>query len=152
MPKLTYKALGPDDPVFTRVGSYSFEHGKGVSVDQATYDRLKDNPWFGGGSATDRRDAAAGLGATMAPGPDSGIDSSIMPAYPPGGGMKYSPETVKTEAGMVPADDADTDEDIGEFQIKHKGRGVFDVLRGGEVVKGGMSKAEAEDFVRARTV
>ncbi|KMO35448.1 hypothetical protein VQ02_17345 [Methylobacterium variabile] len=152
MPKLTYKALRPDDPVFTRVGSYSFENGKAVDVDQETYDNLKDNPWFGGGSASDRKDAAAAAGATMAPGPDSGIDSSVMPAYPPGGGMKYAPEAVKTEAGMVPADDADTDEDIGDFQIKHKGRGVYDVLRGGEVVTGGLSKADAEDYVRARTV
>lgn len=121
--KITYKAMTPDDPKSTRVGSRAFEHGKAVEVDDATYDKLIQNPWFSG-------DKKAAEGLTMAggvgPGPDSGIDSSVMVAYPPGSGMKYAPEHVTTEDGMVPADqasDVDGANVLEEPEAAPRGRG-----------------------------
>lgn len=106
MPKLTYRAQNPDDPTFTQVGSYRFEHGKAVTVDDATHERLSKNPWFSGGREAKDRAAELAGGAGMSPGPSSGIDSSVVPAYPPGSGSKYGEETVFTGEGFVPAADA----------------------------------------------
>lgn len=102
MPKLTYKPMSDFDPEHTQVGPHRFEKGKAVEVSQETYDRLKNNPWFSGDKKTAERLTTSG---NTAPGPDSGIDSSVMPAYPPGSGMKYAPETAMTAEGMKPSAD-----------------------------------------------
>lgn len=104
MPKLTYRAQTSDDPQETKVGNFRFEHGKAVEVDDATYEKLSKNPWFkGGGKAKEEAQDRASVGG-VAPGPDSGIDSSVMPAYAPGQGMKYAPETAMTAEGYKPSD------------------------------------------------
>jgi hypothetical protein len=77
------------DPVSTQVGPHRFEAGKAVEVSDEVYDRLSKNPWFSGDKKAAEKLVTAG---NTAPGPDSGIDSSVMPAYPPGGGMKYAPD------------------------------------------------------------
>lgn len=106
MPRLTYKALTPDDPTFVQVGSTRFEHGKSVEVDDATHARLSKNPWFQGGRAAKDRAAELTASSGMSPGPDSGLDSSVVPAYPPGSGAKYNEPTVFTNEGFVPSEDA----------------------------------------------
>jgi len=107
MPRLTYHPKHPDDPEHTSTHGHSFEAGKSVEVSQATYDALKSNPWFKGGSgAQDAADAALSGGGEPSSRP-SGLDV----AYPPGSGDKYpGAEFVKTSDGMVSADDA-SDED-----------------------------------------
>ncbi|MDP4022955.1 hypothetical protein Q8W71_10000 [Methylobacterium sp. NEAU 140] len=72
------------------------------------YDKLSKNPWFKG----DRK-AAERLttGSGVSPGPSSGIDSSVMPAYAPGSGMKHDPETAMTAEGIKPSGDL-TDADM----------------------------------------
>lgn len=152
MPKLTYRAQTPDDPAFVRVEGIAFESGQSVDVPDHIAETLKGNPWFTSGKAATEQAAAMSAAGGLSPGPSSGIDSSVVPAYPPGSGMKYAPETVMTDQGLTPAADADTDETIGAYEIKHKGRGSYDVLSGGETVANGMTKAEAEEFVRARSV
>lgn len=121
--KLTYRAQHPDDPTFTQVGSYRFEHGKAVEVDEATFDRLSENPWFSGDKkARERAESQSfgGEGATR--------DSAINLAPPPGSGMKYPGEgLVATGDGLVPAEDAslvdgaNTVEDEGD-EPKRRGR------------------------------
>jgi hypothetical protein len=101
--KLTYKPMSDFDPETTQVGPHRFEKGKAVEVPDEVYDRLSRNPWFSGDKKAAERLTQAG---NLAPGPDSGIDSSVMPANPPGSGMKYSPDTVMSDEGMVPASDA----------------------------------------------
>jgi len=103
MPKITYRAQHPDDPQDTKVGNYRFEHGKSVEVDDATYETLSRNPWFTGGGRAKQAAQDLTMGG-VAPGPDTGIDSSVMPAYPPGSGMKYAAETAMTAEGMKPSD------------------------------------------------
>lgn len=107
MPRLTYHPKHPDDPETTSTHGVSFEKGKSVDVAQATYDALKDNPWFKGGSgAQDTADNALAGG-----GEPSTLPSGINVAYPPGSGDKYpGAEFVKTSDGMVPAEEA-SDED-----------------------------------------
>lgn len=40
---------------------------------------------------------------------------------------------------------------LGGFEIKHKGRGRYDILKGDEVVNSGLSRPDAEEWVKART-
>jgi hypothetical protein len=103
MPKLKYTPMSDYDPVSTQVGPHRFEAGKSVEVSDEVYDRLSKNPWFSGDKKAAEKLVTTG---NTAPGPDSGIDSSVMPAYPPGGGMKYAPDAVMTEEGMVAPEDA----------------------------------------------
>lgn len=100
--KLTYKPMSDFDPRTTQVGTHRFEAGKAVEVPDAVYDRLSQNPWFTGDKKAAERLTS---GSGVSPGPSSGIDSSVMPAYPPGSGMKYDPETAMTADGMLPAAD-----------------------------------------------
>ncbi len=113
MPKITYRRQNDADPESTQVGPHRFEHGKAVEVDDATYERLSKNPWFkGGGKAKDEAQERV-MGGGMVPGPDSGIDSSVVPAYAPGQGMKYAPETAMTADGLKPSDSL-TDADLAD--------------------------------------
>lgn len=107
MASLTYRAQTPDDPAFVTVDGNRFESGKAVqNVPDAIVERFKGNPWFTAGKAA-REDAAnRGAGAGLSPGPSSGIDSSVLPANPPGSGSKYGEEAVMTADGMVAAGDA----------------------------------------------
>lgn len=110
MPKLTYKPLTADDPSFTSVGSYRFEANKAVEVPDAVYDKLSQNPWFSGDKKRAERLTAGG---GISPGPSSGIDSSVMPANPPGSGMKYGEDTAMTAQGIVPSADV-TEADMAD--------------------------------------
>lgn len=122
MPRLTYRPKHPDDPEHTSTHGHSFEAGRSVEVSQATYDKLKDNPWFKGGAAA--QDAAD---AAMSGGDPEARPSGLDVAYPPGVGSKYpGAEYVKTSDGMVPADGA-SDEDganvpFSEDAPKRRGR------------------------------
>lgn len=108
--KITYKPMTDTDPQSTQVGPHRFEAGKAVEVPDAVYEKLSQNPWFKG----DRKAAEAlTTGGGLSPGPSSGIDSSVMPANPPGSGMKYGEDTAMTAQGMVPSDDV-TDADMAD--------------------------------------
>lgn len=113
MPKLTYRPQTDFDPPFTQVGSYRFEANKAVEVSDEVYERLSKNPWFSGGRASKQAAQDLTSGAGVSPGPSSGIDSSVMPAYPPGSGMKYDPETAMTAEGVKPSADL-TDADMAD--------------------------------------
>jgi len=117
MPKLTYHPKHPDDPENTSTHGVSFEKGKATEVSQATYDKLKDNPWFKGGSAA--KEAAE---TALSGGEPSARPSGLDVAYPPGVGDKYpGAEFVKTSDGMVPGDEA-SDEDGANVPFADKPR------------------------------
>lgn len=110
MPRITYKPLTDTDPQTTTVGSHTFEAGKSVEVSDEVHEKLSKNPWFKGDKkAAERLTAGGGI----SPGPSSGIDSSVMPANPPGSGMKYGEDTAMTAQGIVPSDDV-TDADMAD--------------------------------------
>ena len=100
--KITYKPQLDSDPAFTQVGPHRFEAGKAVEVSDEVYEKLSKNPWFKGDKQAAERLAAAG---TVSPGPASGLDSSVVPAYPPGSGMKYGEDTAMTADGQVSRDE-----------------------------------------------
>jgi hypothetical protein len=105
MPKVTYKPRHPDDPEETTTLGHTFTKGKAVDVPDNVAAKLKANPWFMQSGVSDRAASEAAADA-MAGDVGARLDSSVDVAYPPGGGMKYSPEVVKTEEGNVPAAEA----------------------------------------------
>lgn len=119
MPKLTYTPQTPDDPENVTTHSVSFEKGKAVTVSDAVYEKLKDNPWFQGSKGKEAAEAA------MSGGEPESRPSGIDVAYPPGSGDKYpGAEYVKTSDGMVPGDEAsDVDgANVVEDEPKRRGR------------------------------
>ncbi|MCJ2085510.1 hypothetical protein MKK88_05810 [Methylobacterium sp. E-005] len=101
MPKITYRPQTDFDPQTTRVGAYSFVAGKAVEVSDEVHERLSKNPWFTGDKKAAERLVS---GSGISPGPSSGIDSSVMPAYPPGSGMKHAAESAMTADGIKPTE------------------------------------------------
>lgn len=94
MPKLTYTPRLPDDPESTSAHGVQFEKGKAVEVSETVAAALKENPWFNKAVEPPPPNPAVG---------EVRPDSSIDVRYPPGVGMKTTPDVVQTTEGMVPA-------------------------------------------------
>lgn len=146
MPKVKYLGSEP-----TEWQGRQFTPGKAVSIDdEGLIAKAKGNRFF----------EVTGAGKSD-PQPDPNEDQAepeeiaridLMegdasdPSFVGSGGISPDDRQPSSAGDDVPANTV-----IGGYEIKHRGRGKYDVLQGEDVVQSGLSRPDAEDWVRARS-
>lgn len=146
MARITYLGEQPTEWRGTR-----FEPGKAVTVeDEAFIEKAKGNRYFkvtGAGKSEPEPDPNEDQAApeTIAriglPAGDAGD-----PSFVGSGGIAPDDRPMPGAGEDIPADIF-----VGAYDIQHKGRGKYDVLQDGEVVQSGLSRPDAEEWVKARS-